>query len=259
MSVSLEGKTILITGASSGIGEATAMACVAAGMRCVVTARRADRLAKLKNTLGDMCVPIAGDVTEEGFNQQLLEEAGSPYAVFANAGHGLNQTIADCEMDKFRALFDLNVHAAVELASLSANQMKRKQTGHILLCASCLSKFATSHHGAYCASKSALEAIAKSMRMELKEDSIYVSTVHPIGTTTEFFDASAVRSGKEVSNFSSQSPSWLMQPPEKVARAVVRCLRRPCPEVWTSFPMRLASTLFSAFPRVAQATVSRFS
>jgi len=97
------------------------------------------------------------------------------------------------------------------------------------------------------------------MRMELKKDNIFVSTVHPIGTRTEFFDVSAVRSGKEKSTFSSQSPSWLMQPPEKVARAVLKCLRKPKPEVWTSLPMRLISTLFNALPRIPSALLTKFS
>jgi hypothetical protein len=259
MSISLEGKMILITGASSGIGAATAKACIDAGMRCVITARREDTLNQLANELGENCRAIAGDVTQEGFNELLLKETGDVYAVFANAGHGLDQAMADCDMKQFRALFELNVFSVVELASLAARQMVAKKRGHILLCASCLSKFATPQHGAYCASKSAVEAIAKSMRMEVKKDGIYVSTVHPIGTKTEFFDSSASRSGNEISDFSSQTPSWLMQPSEKVANAVVRCLRRPKPEVWTSIPMRLISTVFSAFPRLAGAVTRRFS
>jgi hypothetical protein len=259
MSISLEGKTIVITGASSGIGAATATACVNAGMRCVITARREDALKQLAQDLGARCTFIVGDVTEEGFNQRLLEESGDVYAVFANAGHGIDQKIIDCQLDQFRELFELNVVAAVELASLAAQKMVSKKRGHILLCASCLSKFATPQHGAYCASKSALEAIAKSMRMELKQDSVYVSTVHPIGTHTEFFERSAARSGKETSDFAHQTPSWLMQPPERVAKAVVRCLKRPRPEVWTSVPIRLASTLFSAFPRVADIVTRRMS
>jgi len=262
MSLSLQGKTILITGASSGIGAATAKACVQQGMRCVVSARREDRLNTLADELGELCVPIAGDVTDRGFNERLLEEAGDIYAVFVNAGHGLDQEMIDCSLDQFRGfrdLFELNVFAAVELASLAAHRMVENKSGHILLCASCLSKFATPQHGAYCASKSALEAVAKSMRMELKNSGVHVSSVHPIGTTTEFSDSSAVRSGMLESEFARQVPSWSMQSPDKVANAIVSCLRRPKPEVWTSFPMRLASTLFAAFPRVAQAAISRFS
>jgi short-subunit dehydrogenase len=259
MSISLRGKTILITGASSGIGAVTAKACIDAGMHCVITARREDALNQLAEELGDNCRAIVGDVTHSGFNEFLLEEAGDVYAVFANAGHGLDQAMADCDMNQFRALFELNVFSVVELASLAAKQMIVKKRGHILLCASCLSKFATPQHGAYCASKSAVEAIAKSMRMEVKKDDIYVSTVHPIGTKTEFFDSSASRSRNTVSDFTTQTPSWLMQSPERVANAVVRCLRRPRPEVWTSISMRLISTTFSAFPRIAGAVTRRFS
>ena len=76
MSISLKGKTILITGASSGIGAATARACVDAGMKCVITARREDRLHQLASELGEQCIPIVGDVTQTGFNQPLLEQSG---------------------------------------------------------------------------------------------------------------------------------------------------------------------------------------
>lgn len=259
MSISLKGKTILITGASSGIGEATARACISAGMRCFINARRKDKLEHLADELGDHCTSIVGDVTEPGFNQRLINESGDLYAVFANAGHGLNQQMIDCDINQFKELFELNVFSAIELAKLAAIQMVQQNCGHILLCASCLSKFATPKHGVYSASKSALEAMAKSMRMELKKHAVYVSTVHPIGTRTEFFDVSAVRSGKEKSTFSSQSPSWLMQPSEKVAHAIVRSLRKPKPEVWTSLPMRIVSTMFTAFPRFASTIVSKFS
>lgn len=261
MSISLQGKTILITGASSGIGAATAKACVTQGMKCVITARREDRLNTLADELGTCCIPIAGDVTERGFNARLLEEAGELYAVFANAGHGLDQVVIDCKMDQlqgFRDLFELNVFATVELASLAAHQMIENKSGHILLCASCLSKFATPQHGAYCASKSALEAVAKSMRMELKHSGVNVSSVHPIGTTTEFFQSSASRSGMMKSELSRQLPSWSMQSPDKVAKAVVRCLKKPKPEVWTSLPMRGVSTFFAAFPSFSQRIIRRF-
>jgi len=260
MSISLKGKTILITGASSGIGAATAKACVKHEMRCVISARREDRLKQIADELGELCIPVAGDVTESGFNKQLLNEAKDIYAVFANAGHGLDQQIIDCELDscrQFRELFELNLFAAVELASLCANRMLKNQSGHILFCASCLSKFATPQHGAYCASKSALEAVAKSMRMELKTSGIYVSSVHPIGTTTEFFDSSAHRSGKTESKFKKRLPSWTMQSPENVAKAVVKCLRKPRQEVWTSYSMREISRLFAMFPSFSQRIIQR--
>ena len=256
MKIPLGGKTIIITGASSGIGAATARACIAAGMRCVITARREDRLKKLCTELGGSCSYIAGDVTENGFNQHLLDESGEVYAIFANAGHGLDQKIVDNNMEQFEELFKLNVFSAVELASLATKEMIKRKSGHIILNASCLSKFSVPHNSAYCGSKAAIEAIAKSMRIELKKDNVFVSTVHPIGTKTEFFKESSARSGTEYSDFENNSPSWLMQPPERVAKGVVKCLQKPKPEVWTSGPIRLISTLFSAFPRVAARIIS---
>ena len=249
MKVSLEGKSILITGASSGIGAATARACVNAGMKCIISARREDRLKNLATDLGELCTYIVGDVTEQGFNQRLLEETGDVYALFANAGHGLDQKMLDYNPGQVKHLFELNLFSAIELASLAAKQMVEKKSGHIILNASCLSKFAIQHQGAYCASKSALEAVAKSMRMELKKNKIFVSTVHPIGTKTEFFKESSARSGTEFSTFKKNSPSWLMQPPEKVAKVVVKCLRKPKPEVWTCLPIRLISIVLSAVQR----------
>ncbi len=249
MKISLEGKTIVITGASSGIGEATTRECVHAGMRCVVTARREENLKQLCTELGESCTYVVGDVTEQGFNQHLLSEAGDVYAIFANAGHGLNQKMTDCNMKQFRELFELNVFSAVELTSLAVKQMAERKSGHIILNTSCLSKFSVPHHGAYCASKSSLESVAKSLRKEVKKNKVFVSTVHPIGTKTEFFKESSARSGTAFSSFEKNSPSWLMQPPEKVAKAVFKCLQKPKPEVWTSLPMRLISVAFSAFQR----------
>jgi short-subunit dehydrogenase len=249
MRVPLEGKTILITGASSGIGEATARACIAAGMRCVITARREDRLKTLCAELGGACSYVAGDVTENGFNQHLLDESGEVYAIFANAGHGLDQKIVDNNMEQFEELFKLNVFSAVELASLAAKEMVKQKSGHIILNASCLSKFSVPHNSAYCGSKAAIEAIAKSMRIELKKNKVFVSTVHPIGTKTEFFKESSSRSGTEFSDFEKNSPAWLMQPPERVAKGVVKCLRKPKPEVWTSLSMRLISVSLSVLQR----------
>ena len=77
---------------------------------------------------------IEGDVTEVGFNQHLLDESGDVYAIFANAGHGLNQTMVDCNMDQLEELFKLNVFAAIELATLGAKQMVTNKSGaHLAL------------------------------------------------------------------------------------------------------------------------------
>ena len=88
---------------------------------------RKDRLLQLAKELGDTCIPIAGDVTEPGFNAHLIDQSNNIYAVFANAGHGLDQRLIEFDAEQFKQLFDLNVFAAVELASLAAIQMVNKK------------------------------------------------------------------------------------------------------------------------------------
>jgi len=88
------------------------------------------------------------------------------------------------------------------------------------------------------------------MRLELARYNIEVSSVHPITTTTEFFDVSNRLSGKTSgSNVPDHASKMFVQTPETVARAIVKCLRKPRPEVWTSHIVRSVAGVMTAFPR----------
>ena len=113
MTNSIPGKTMLITGASSGIGKATAIACAQAGMNVVLTARRRKQLEALQEEIGGTTKIIVGDVTEDGFNEKMLRATGTFDAVFINAGHGIDQHTLDMNMKDVRSLFELNVFAAI--------------------------------------------------------------------------------------------------------------------------------------------------
>jgi short-subunit dehydrogenase len=89
------------------------------------------------------------------------------------------------------------------------------------------------------------------MRIELAPRKIHVASVHPIGTWTEFSDAAARRSGKGAGEREGHTPGMFMQPPERVARAVIKCLKRPKPEVWTSFSARMFAGVLTMSPRFA--------
>ena len=260
MARDLARKCIIITGASSGIGAATAIQCAAAGMNAVLCARRGDRLeevaAKIRN-LGRRAETVVGDVRDEDTTQRMLdcaqERFGGFHAVFANAGYGMSLPCLDMTVDQVREMFEVNFFPCVDLLNEAARRLlAEKRSGHLLMCSSCLSKFSIPRHGAYAATKAAQNRICTTMRMELKPRGIYVSSVHPITTTTEFFDVSARLSGRENhkhANLPAHSPGMFVQPPERVAKAVVKCLRRPCPEVWTSLIVRFASGFFTMFPR----------
>jgi short-subunit dehydrogenase len=93
------------------------------------------------------------------------------------------------------------------------------------------------------------------MDVELRGRGVRVSTVHPIGTRTEFFDTAHSKS--EDAKFTKRTPRFAMQHPETVAKAIVKCLRRPKPEVWTSFPTRTAIGIAAMFPKATDAVMRR--
>ena len=256
----LSGKTIIITGASSGIGAATAIECAKAGMNIVLNARRADKLRNIANTIGSLgrkAEVVTCSVTDPHASQILLDAAekafGGFYAVFANAGYGMERPMIRMSPAQLREMFEVNFFAGVELLQeAAARLMAAKSPGHLLMCSSCLSRMTLPFHGPYCATKAAQNHICRAMGIELRPHSIHVSSVHPVTTRTEFFDVSAQRSGLADGHppSSDHSPRLFVQPPERVARAVVKCLRHPRPEVWTSFTARLGAGLMTISPRM---------
>ena len=267
MAANLTDKVIIITGASSGIGAATAIACAQAGMNIVLNARREDRLRDVADRidkLGRQCELVIGDVTESGISQRMLDAAEQRFgrfdAVFANAGYGMNKLVLDETDDELRRMFEVNFFASVELLRLAAKRLvERNQPGTLLMCSSCLSKFALPRHAAYSATKAAQNSVCSAMRHELRSKRIHVASVHPITTTTEFFEVSATLTagGKAPAKLPDHTPGFLVQRPERVANAVVKCLRRPVPEVWTSLLVRTIAGLMTISPRFYDFVIGR--
>ncbi len=252
----LTGQVAIVTGASSGIGAATAVAMARAGMDVLLAARRQDRLAgvaQVVESLGRRARIVALDVANAGHERQLLDEAERQFGrfdvVFANAGYGLERDVHLTPDADLRAIFEVNFFASVALLRESARRLRAAgRGGHLLMCSSCLSKFSLPGHGAYAASKAAQESICRDKRFELLPHGIEVASVHPITTTTEFFSESAARSGLRGGAVPEHAPRWALQPPERVADAIIDCLRRPRSEVWTSEIVRLSAALFNACP-----------
>lgn len=260
MARDLTNQVIIITGASSGIGAATAIACADAGMDVVLNARRADKLqavAQKIQSLGRKAQVVAGDITDSEINNRMLDAAQSQFnrvdAVFANAGYGLDRAVLDVSDEDLRGIFEVNFFAGADLLRKAACHMiKANRPGHLLMCSSCLAKMTMPYNALYCATKAAQNHFCRGLNHELREHGIYASSVHPIGTRTEFFETSAKLSGhpEYAQRVIQHTPGWMMQPPERVANAVVRCLKRPTPEVWTSFITRLGAGVMTTWPRV---------
>lgn len=262
---SLAGLPIAITGASSGIGRATALACARAGMPVAAGARREDRLASLVDEIrgsGGRAIAVPGDVVRPedcaALVERALSEFGSIYAVFANAGYGIDRPVHETTADEMREIFETNVFGTAHLVRAAVPHMLRAGRGHVLICSSCLSKLAVPFHGAYSATKAAQEHLGRALRAELAGTGVQVSTVHPVGTETEFSEISR-RHARPGGPTPPRTPRAFMQPAEKVADAVVRCLRRPRAEVWTSWPARATFALAGALPWMADLVLARMA
>ncbi|MEM6757288.1 MAG: SDR family NAD(P)-dependent oxidoreductase [Planctomycetota bacterium] len=239
----LSGKVIVITGASAGIGAATAEACGRAGMGVVLSARRTDKLAEVAERVraaGGEAWVVACDVTDEAAVTELFAEAmrvaGRVDAVFANAGYGLHKPLLDTTDAEDRAIFETNyfgsnrtirhgVAALRETAERHGDALRR-----VLVCSSSASEIGVPRMGPYCATKAAQDAAASALRAELAEEGVVVTSVHPVGTSTEFFATMADQSGDR--DIKANTPVPLSQTADQVARSIVGALRRPRAEVW---------------------------
>jgi len=263
----LAGRVVVVTGASSGIGAATARACSAAGMHVVLVARREDRLREVAascEAIGARAHPVALDVAQPGASDDILARANSAFGrvdvVFANAGYGTRAGLVDMSEHDLRTMFEVNFFSALSLCRAAARQwIAAAQPGHLIMSSSCIGKFPLAYHGAYCATKASQAMACAALRAELQDHRIAVSSVHPITTRTEFFVESDRRSGADGSTAEvpDHAPSFLVQSPERVAAAVVQCMRRPVPEVWTSSLVRLSAALFTAWPWLLHRVLDR--
>jgi len=266
----LTGRSIVITGASSGIGAATARACARAGMDVVVHGRdehRTRAVAGEVEAAGRRATVIVGDVADPGVTDRLLDAAadlpGGLDAVFANAGYGIDRGFLETTDAELRELFEANFFAACHLVREAARRMldapevaassrpARARRGHLLMCSSVVAKFSVPGAAAYAATKAAQDSICGGLRHELSPHGIAVSSVHPVTTRTRFFDEAGHRGGDGRAGALriDRTPGLLVQTPEKVAAAIVRCLRRPRGEVWTSLGARALAASFTLVPR----------
>ncbi len=235
----LRGGVVVITGASSGIGAATAVLCGREGMRVALGARRADRLARVADAVraaGGEARAVTTDVRDETAVRALVDSTveawGRLDVLVNNAGIGLLAPAAQTSAAEFEAIMRVNFLGAVHGVLAALPHMRRQRAGHIVTVASVVGKRASPFRAAYTASKFALVGLSETLRMELRAEGIHVTTVCPVGTATEFFDVEENRLGVPGRGGPVQSA-------EHVARAIVRALRRPRPEVHPYPPARL--------------------
>jgi NAD(P)-dependent dehydrogenase (short-subunit alcohol dehydrogenase family) len=183
-----ETPVILITGCSSGIGKATALAASARGYRVFATARDPESLHDLEGH--SRVRPLALDVTDprsirEAF-ASLLEEAGRLDALVNNAGYGQYGAVEDVSAEEWRREFDVNLFGAIEVTRAALPAMRQARGGTIVNVSSVAGKIAIPFAAPYCASKHALEAVSDALRVEVSPFGIRVVVVEPGPIETRF-------------------------------------------------------------------------
>ena len=199
------GRTVLVTGASSGIGHATAEKLLADGCTVYAAARRVDRM----QDLADMgATTLKMDVTNEddvvAGIEQIKDERGGTDVLINNAGFGLYGAMEDTPLDEARYQFEVNLFGLARLTQLALPQMRERGAGKIVNISSIGGKIYTPLGSWYHATKHALEGWSDCLRLELKDLGIDVIVIEPGAIRTEFGDV-AFGSGLERSRNTAYS------------------------------------------------------
>jgi len=175
----LSGRAALVTGASAGIGRATAIALAREGASIIATGRREKELASVVADCGGKARAIAGDLDDPGFVRSLGEQAGHVDILINNAGHLVYAPLLEITPEQCEAVFRTNVIAAFAVAREIAQRMVERRRGHLVFITSGAARNVQTFGVAYAATKHALSAFAKGFRLELKGAGLKVSEIAP--------------------------------------------------------------------------------
>ena len=182
-------KTVLVTGASAGIGKATAILLAQNGYNVYGAARRTEKMQDLKSY---GIIPIALDVTKDesvtACVEQILKGAGSIDILINNAGFGSYGAIEDVTMQDAKYQLEVNVFGAMRLTQFVLPKMRQNKYGKIVNVSSVGGKMASPLGGWYHASKFSIEALSDAMRLEVQQFGIDVILIQPGGTKSEWGD-----------------------------------------------------------------------
>lgn len=193
----LENHTAIITGASSGIGEAIARRFAAEGLQVVLVARRLERLTQIADEInrhGNRAGVIEADLSLEGERQRLfdtvVERFSQPFILINNAGFSYYGYFSDILWETARALLEININAVVHLSQLFLPKMQAYGCGHIINIGSMVGQFPNQGTNIYAGTKAFLDAFTTALYRENQGTGVHVSVIRPGPVATELFDVS---------------------------------------------------------------------
>lgn len=261
----IQGKVVIVTGASSGIGEATAREFGRQGARVVLAARRVERLEALSQEIqslgtGAETLVVPADLSKlediESLIDQTLMRFGRIDVLVNNAGFGRLDWLENLDPVKdIEAQFDVNVLGLVQTTRQALPVMIKQRSGHIINMGSMASLVATPTYTIYAACKHAVHGFSEALRREVKPWGIDVSMIYPGGVKTEFGEHAGIKRKTKAT-----TPKFLALSAEEVAQAVVKLVRQPramliIPWLWSLTV--LINRLFPSF--VDYTTINKFT
>jgi NADP-dependent 3-hydroxy acid dehydrogenase YdfG len=198
-------QVVWITGASSGVGEGLAEAFAEAGARVVLSARREAELLRVREKLGTADVLVLPmDVTDYGSLPDKVatvhQHFGHIDMLVCNAGIGQRSRVEDTSMETFRRLLEVDFFAVVEHVQAVFPIMREQRSGHIVVTSSVAGKFGIPAHSAYCAAKHALHGFCDTLRAEVAEYNIAVSTLIIAAIKSNVYEHALTGDGSELGN-----------------------------------------------------------
>jgi short-subunit dehydrogenase len=253
-----ERASVVVTGASSGIGEATAYRFAREKARLGLVARREDRLAAVADrvrALGGEAKIAVADVADEAQVRSVLSDIETAFSgidvLVNNAGFGLYAPLQSAKREDVERVFAVNTFGALSCIQAVLPGMRRRGRGLIVNVSSVVGKRALPMSGAYAATKYALQALSDALRVELAGTGILVSVICPGYTATEFSD-SVIHYGAARSR-----PRGGVMSSEEVADAIFDCARKPAREVVLTGKGRLVVFLQRLSPAIADWVIGR--
>jgi NAD(P)-dependent dehydrogenase (short-subunit alcohol dehydrogenase family) len=253
----VRGSTVVVTGATSGIGRETALAFASAGANVVVAGRRVERLQELVDTIGpDAALAVPTDVADETQVTALIANAVARFTrvdvLVNNAGIGAAARFGDLSLAEFRRIMDVNFWGAVHACRAAVPRMKSQPGGGVIMnVSSILGKRGMPFETAYCASKFALAGFSEALRTEVMADGIDVTTIFPGAVESEIWESATNRTGLEVPDAMPKLPA------AELARVIVENARFPRPEIVMSVDAQVVDLMNRVAPGVVDFVVGQ--
>ncbi len=248
----LKGKNIVITGASGGIGAEIAKLCGASGANLVLVARSIEKLRQLQTELQQKHqirvdvyqLDVSDTDAVKAVFSQITDKINHIDILVNNAGFGVFREAHEATMDEIKGMFDVNVVGLMACTSMVLPKMRERRFGHIINIASQAGKIATPKSSVYSATKHAVLGYTNSLRMELSDYNVLVTSVNPGPIATNFFNI-ADEKGTYVKNVKR----YMLQP-EYVAQKVVDSMLTKTREINLPRWMNMGSVVYVLFPRL---------